>query len=77
MSTVKAAARDPEEAEEPDDEASEEPLDQLGIPMRREPTIDDVRSDGRDHRNMALGCSVAVSLAVVLFWLVRVWMLGE
>ncbi len=61
--------------DEPADGAGEnspvELVDQLGIPMRREPTIDDVRSDGRDHRMLAVGCSVLVSLLVVVFWLVR------
>ena len=53
----------------------EEPTDQLGIPMSREPTIDDVRSDGVDHRRLAVGCSVVVGLALVAFWLVRVVLL--
>lgn len=54
----------------------EEPVDQLGIPMGREPTIDDVRSDGVAHRRLAIGCSVAVGLALVAFWLVRALWLG-
>ncbi len=56
-----------EDAPEEDDDSTEEPLDQLGIPMRREPTLDDVRSDGQQHRQLAFGCSVLVSLAVLLF----------
>jgi hypothetical protein len=61
-------------AEESDDAIG--PLDQLGIPMSRKPTIDDVRSDGEAHRRMAVGCSVAVGLALLAFWLVRAVLLG-
>jgi hypothetical protein len=52
-------------------DSDDAPVDRLGIPMSREPTIDDVRSDGVDHRRFAVGCSMAVSLALVLFWLIR------
>jgi hypothetical protein len=48
-----------------------EPLDQLGIPMSREPVLDDVRSDGVDHRRLAIGCSLLVSVLLIAFWLVR------
>lgn len=51
------------------------PVDQLGIPMSREPNIDDVRSDGEAHRRFAFGCSLAVTLLVVAFWLVRGYLL--
>jgi hypothetical protein len=51
------------------------PVDQLGIPMSREPTIDDVRGDGEAHRRLALGCTVAVTLLVLSFWLVRAYLL--
>ena len=60
---------------EPDEEAPNEPTDQLGIPMSREPTINDVRSDGVAHRRLAIGCSIGVTLLLVVFWLVRaVWL---
>ncbi len=39
--------------------------------MSREPTIDDVRGDGVQHRRLAVGCSVIVALLVVLFWVIR------
>lgn len=58
-----------------DDAVVDGPVDQLGIPMSREPTIDDVRSDGEAHRKLALGCSVLVTLFVVGFWLVRGYLL--
>lgn len=65
------------EQDEPatDDADVSGPVDQLGIPMTREPTIDDVRSDGEQHRRLALGCSVLVTLFVVAFWLVRGYLL--
>jgi hypothetical protein len=58
------------------DSASEEKVDQLGIPMSREPTIDDVRSDGEAHRRMALGCTLLVVAGVASFWVFRVWLAG-
>lgn len=51
--------------------AEDGPVDQLGIPMNREPTIDDVRGDGVAHRRLAVGCSVIVALFVILFWMIR------
>lgn len=64
--------------EDPEEEAAEDdgPVDQLGIPMSREPTIDDVRGDGEAHRRFALGCSVLVVALVAIFWVVRVVVLG-
>jgi hypothetical protein len=68
-------AAEREIAEEHAEEEDDGPVDQLGIPMTREPTIDDVRGDGVAHRRLALGCTVAVTLFVVLFWLVRAYLL--
>ena len=66
-----------EDDERSEDEAEEEgPVDQLGIPMSREPTIDDVRGDGEAHRRFAVGCSLAVMLLIAAFWIVRVAWLG-
>jgi hypothetical protein len=62
--------------EEAIEEGDEGPVDQLGIPMSREPTIDDVRGDGEAHRRLALGCSVLVVALVAAFWVVRVYLLG-
>lgn len=64
-----------DELTEHDAEEDDGPVDQLGIPMSREPTIDDVRTDGEAHRRFAFGCSVAVTLLVVAFWLVRGYLL--
>jgi hypothetical protein len=48
------------------------PVDQLGIPMSREPTLDDVRGDGVQHRRLALGCTLLVTLLLVGFYVLRV-----
>ena len=72
-----AKGEDPELAvDDPSDSASEEKFDQLGIPMSREPTIDDVRSDGEAHRRVALGCTFLVVAGVASFWVFRVWLAG-
>ena len=57
-------------------EEPEGPVDQLGIPMSREPTLDDVRTDGEEHRRLALGCTVLVIAALAGFWLFRVVLAG-
>lgn len=46
-------------------------MDQLGIPLSREPTLDDVRSDGRQHRRLAIGCGLSVLALVGAFYLIR------
>ena len=63
-------------ADETSESAADEKLDQLGIPMSREPTLDDVRSDGEAHRRMALGCTLLVIVGVASFWVFRVWLAG-
>jgi hypothetical protein len=68
------AEQEPEDSDADDHDAG--PLDQLGIPMSREPTIDDVRGDGDAHRRLAFGCSAIVLLALIGFWLVRAVLLG-
>jgi hypothetical protein len=69
-------ADEPASDEPASDETADEPVDQLGIPMSREPTIDDVRTDGEDHRRMAFGCSLLVVVATAAFWLLRVVLSG-
>jgi hypothetical protein len=41
-----------------------------GLPLDREPTIDDVRG-GANHFKFAVGCSAAVVVLVAVFWLLR------
>ena len=65
-----------ESAAQDDDPASQDPVDQLGIPMSREVTLDDVRTDGDAHRRLALGCSLVVIVAVICFWVFRVALAG-
>lgn len=65
---------DERQAEEPSEDDG--PVDQLGIPMSREPNIDDVRGEGRQHRALALGCTVAVVVLLAAFFFVRVLALG-
>jgi hypothetical protein len=45
--------------------------DEAGVPLDREPTIDDVRG-GENHFKLAVGCSAVVALAIVAFWVLRV-----
>lgn len=44
--------------------------DAEGIPLDREPTLDDVRG-GANHFRFAVGCSVVVLLLVAAFWVLR------
>jgi hypothetical protein len=53
---------------------SEERRDEDGLPLDRKPTLDDVRGEG-SGRTIAVGCSVLVALALVLFWVVRAGLL--
>ncbi len=45
--------------------------DAEGIPLDREPTLDDVRG-GANHFRFAVGCSAVVVLLVAAFWVLRV-----
>lgn len=45
--------------------------DEEGLPIDRAPTIDDVRG-GENHFKLAVGCSAAVALLIVAFWVLRV-----
>jgi hypothetical protein len=44
--------------------------DAEGIPLDREPTIDDVRG-GANHFKFAIGCSAVVVVVLVAFWVLR------
>lgn len=46
-----------------------------GLPLDREPTMDDVRGDGHFGRSSAVGCSLAVVLVIAAFWVLRVLVL--
>jgi hypothetical protein len=45
--------------------------DEDGLPLDREPTIDDVRG-GANHFRFAIGCSAVVVTLIVAFWVLRV-----
>ncbi len=57
--------------DEGDELPDDEPVDQLGIPMSREPTLDDVRGGSEPHRRLAIGCSLLVAALLVGFYLIR------
>jgi hypothetical protein len=45
--------------------------DAEGLPLDREPTIDDVRG-GENHFKLAVGCSAVVVILILAFWVLRV-----
>jgi hypothetical protein len=51
--------------------AKPERRDEDGLPLDRDPTIDDVRG-GANHFKLAVGCSAVVVLLIVAFWVLRV-----
>ena len=64
------------EAEAAPEEPPKERLDEDGLPIDRDPTIDDVRSTEARHGRIAFGCTLFVVLLLVLFWLVRGGIIG-
>jgi hypothetical protein len=55
----------------PEPPTAPERRDDAGVPLDREPTIDDVRG-GENHFKLAVGCSAVVVLLIVAFWVLRV-----
>jgi hypothetical protein len=49
----------------------QERLDDEGLPLDREPTMDDVRGEEGSGRTIAIGCTALVLLATLGFWLLR------
>jgi hypothetical protein len=67
-----------DETKQADEEKSApvpERRDEDGLPLDREPTLDDVRGNDGSHRAAAIGCSVVVALALIAFWLLRGYLL--
>ena len=58
------------------DEAPKERVDADGLPLDRDATIDDVRSQEGKHGRIAFGCTLFVVLLLVLFWLIRGGVIG-
>jgi hypothetical protein len=46
-----------------------------GLPLDREPTMDDVRGGDHFGHRLAVGCAGAVILAVAIFWALRMFVL--
>lgn len=53
-----------------------ERLDADGLPLDREPTIDDVRSQTGLHGRIGVGCVMVIVLLVAGFWLLRAGIIG-
>lgn len=64
---------EPEAAEEA---PKPERLDAEGLPIDRPVTFDDVRGGEGSGRSVAIGCTVLVVGALVLFWLIRAGLFG-
>lgn len=62
-----------------DENAEEKPAperrDVEGLPLDREPTLDDVRGGDHFGRRLAVGCASAVILVVAVFWALRMFVL--
>jgi hypothetical protein len=48
-----------------------ERFDEDGLPLDREPTLEDVRGNAGSGRTIAIGCSLLVAGVVLAFWLLR------
>jgi len=53
---------------------SPERRDEGGLPLDREPALDDVRG-GANHGRIAVGCAAAVALLIAVFWILRAYVL--
>jgi hypothetical protein len=51
-------------------------VDEDGLPLDREPTLDDVRGNAGSGRAIAIGCTLLVVIAIGAFWLLRAGLLG-
>lgn len=56
----------------PEETATEkERVDEDGLPIDRDPTIDDVRSKTGLHGKFAMGCVLLVVMLILAFWIIR------
>jgi len=69
-----AGPADPAHESMPD--RAPERRDEDGLPLDRDPTLDDVRSDAGSGRAIAIGCSLLVLLLIAAFWIVRAGLLS-
>jgi hypothetical protein len=50
---------------------AEDRKDEDGLPLDRPATLDDVRGREGSGRTIAVGCSLLVVIAILVFWIVR------
>lgn len=60
-----------DDAPPPSDPPRKERVDEDGLPLEREATIDDVRSTSGVHGRYALGCTIVIVVVILAFWLIR------
>jgi len=60
-----------EGADRDSDPPRKERVDEDGLPLDREATIDDVRSTSGVHGRYALGCTIVIVVVILAFWLIR------
>jgi hypothetical protein len=70
------AAPEDEQPSEPEAASKAERVDEDGLPLDREATIDDVRSRSGLHGKFALGCAVLVVVLIAAFWAIRAGLAG-
>ena len=63
--------------EEPREAKAKAPerVDEDGLPLDREPTLDDVRSNAGSGRTIAVGCTGLIVVLVLAFWILRAYVL--
>ena len=71
-SANEGSADAPAEGAPPDSEPpKKERVDEDGLPLDREATIDDVRSTSGMHGRYALGCTIFIVVVILAFWFIR------
>lgn len=71
-SADEGSADAPAEDAPPDSEPpKKERVDEDGLPLDREATIDDVRSTSGMHGRYALGCTIFIVVVILAFWFIR------
>ena len=67
--------KEPEGAETEPKAKEPERVDEDGLPLDREPTLDDVRSNAGSGRTIAVGCTGLIVVLVLAFWILRAYVL--
>lgn len=65
-----------ESAQDEAQETAPERVDEDGLPLDRDATIDDVRSTEARHSRFALGCTLVILLLIASFFVLRAGVLG-